>query len=82
MDLARSYLLFGGGSLPPGIPAAWIMRIFQPWFYRIYVQRYYQLHPFDLQQLSHWIPVAVAARLDENIYFDERRLLSIAHRLV
>jgi uncharacterized protein (TIGR02172 family) len=80
MDVARSTLLFGGGSLPPGTPG--FMHIFQGWFYRAYLRHYSQLNPIDRQSLAHWLAVAAAARLDENITFDEPRLLSLAQRLV
>ena len=45
-------------------------------------RRYFQLNPIDQQQLERWIPVVAAARLDEHIYFDEDRLLSIAQTLI
>ncbi len=79
MDVARSTLLFGGGPLPQGTP--WVVRMLQGWYYRIYLRRYRQLHPFDRQELARWIPLAAAARLSENIRYDEPRLLSIANRL-
>lgn len=82
MDVARSTLLFGGGPLPPGTPAAWLVKILRRMFYQIYLKRYLQLNPVDRQQLSNWIPVAAAARLDENIIADEVRLLSIAQTLI
>jgi uncharacterized protein (TIGR02172 family) len=82
LDVARSSLLFGGGSIPSSIPSAWIIRILQDSFYRIYRRRYFQLNPVDQQELERWIPVVAAGRLDENIYFDEERLLSIAQRLI
>jgi Ser/Thr protein kinase RdoA (MazF antagonist) len=81
-DVARSTLLFGGGPLPPGIPAAWLVRILRRWFYLIYFRRYIQLIPADRQQLSTWLPVVAAARLDENIHTDEARLLTIAQKLI
>jgi uncharacterized protein (TIGR02172 family) len=80
LDVARSNLLFGGGPLPPGTP--WLINVIQHWFYRVYLARYQRLKPFDTQQLARWIPVAAAARLDENIHFDEQRLLSIACKLI
>jgi uncharacterized protein (TIGR02172 family) len=80
MDVARSTLLFGGGALPPGIPH-WV-KIVRGWFYRCYLQRYFEQNPINQHELSRWIPVAAAARLDENIYFDERWLFSLARRLL
>jgi len=82
MDVARSTLLFGGGPLPVDIPRRWLVRILMRWFYRIYLWRYFQLSPYDRRLLSAWIPVAAAARLDENITMDEDRLLSIAKTLI
>jgi uncharacterized protein (TIGR02172 family) len=81
MDVARSTLLFGGGPLPPGTPAPWLVKILSRWFYLVYLRCYFQLSPADRQQLSTWVPVAAAARLDENITADETRLLSIAKKL-
>jgi uncharacterized protein (TIGR02172 family) len=81
-DVARSTLLFGGGRLPPGTPLAWLIKIIRRWFYNAYLRRYFQLSPADQQQLSRWIPVAAAARLDENIRMDKDRLLSIARTLI
>ena len=82
LDVARSTLLFGGGPLPPGIPRAWLLRILQHRLYNLYLSRYIQIIPLSRKQLSEWLPVVAAGRLDENIYFDEARLLSIAKRLV
>ncbi len=80
LDMARSTLLIGGGPLPPGTPR--VVKLLRGWFYQTYLQRYSQLIPIDRIQLAHWIPVVVAARLDENIHMDEKRLLSLAHRLI
>jgi Ser/Thr protein kinase RdoA (MazF antagonist) len=82
LDVARSTLLFGGGSLPPGLPKAWLLRIFQRTLYNLYLSRYLQMNPLSRQQLSEWLPVVAAGRLDENILFDEQRLLSIASKLL
>ncbi len=82
LDVARSSLLFGGGPIPPGTPAAWLLNLLQRWFYLIYKRHYFKLNPADRQQLSKWIPVVAAARLDENITMDESRLLSIAQTLI
>lgn len=82
MDVARSTLLFGGGPLPPGIHGMWVVKLLRRWFYLIYVRRYFQLNPSNPLQLSRWIPVAAAARLDENITYDEDRLLSIAESIL
>jgi len=82
MDVARSTLLFGGGPIPPGTPGAPMIRLLRRWFYLVYIRRYGELYPFDRKQLSKWIPVAAAARLDENITMDEGRLLSIAQTLM
>jgi uncharacterized protein (TIGR02172 family) len=82
LDVARSSLLFGRGHIPSSIPGAWLLSILQYRLYLIYQRRYFELNPVDQQQLESWIPVVAAARLDEHIYFDEDRLLSIAQTLV
>jgi uncharacterized protein (TIGR02172 family) len=82
LDVARSTLLFGGGPLPPGAARKGLVWLIRGLFYRAYLDRYCQLHPLDKKELSHWLPVAAAARLSENITGDEQRLLSIAEKLV
>jgi uncharacterized protein (TIGR02172 family) len=82
LDVARSSLLFGRGHIPSSIPGAWLIRILQYRLYLIYRRRYFQLNPVGQQQLESWIPVVAAARLDEHVYFDEDRLLSIAQTLI
>jgi len=82
MDVARSTLLMGGGPLPPGTPFVWLVKQLRDWIYQIYLRRYFQLNPVDRHQLSTWVPVAAAARLDENITADETRLLSLAQNLL
>jgi uncharacterized protein (TIGR02172 family) len=82
MDVARSTLLMGGGALPPGTPVKWLVRLLRGWSYKIYLRRYFQLSTADQNELSHWVPVAAAARLDENIHMDEDRLLRLAQRLI
>jgi uncharacterized protein (TIGR02172 family) len=80
MDVARSTLLIEGGPLPPGTPR--LVGLIRRWFYLSYIRHYFRLNPRDRQQLSTWIQVAAAARLEENITADETRLLAIAHRLL
>ena len=80
-DVARSAILIGG-PLPLGTPVMWLVRIMRRWFCLIYLRRYFQLNQAGRNQLSTWIPVVAAARLDENIHTDEARLLSIAKKLV
>lgn len=80
-DVARSTLLFGGGPVPPGFSPAWLIRIAMDWFYRIYRRRYFELMPGAKKHLAAWVPVCAAARLDENIHYDESRLISIAQTL-
>jgi hypothetical protein len=82
LDVARSSILIGGGPLPPGTPVPSLVRILRDRFYRTYLKRYFQLNPADHQQLSRWIPLVAAARLDENIKDDEARLLMIAQSLI
>ncbi len=80
MDVARSSLLFGGGPLPAGTPR--VVSFLQGWYYQVYLHRYLQLNPFDRKELVQLIPVAAAARLWENIHYDEPRLLALARQLV
>ncbi|HSB65976.1 MAG TPA: aminoglycoside phosphotransferase family protein [Anaerolineales bacterium] len=80
LDVARSTLLFAGGAVPPGVPPS--IKMLRGWFYHIYLKRYMQLNPINRRELEEWIPVAAAARLDENIHIDEERLLSLAKRMV
>jgi uncharacterized protein (TIGR02172 family) len=82
LDIARSSLLFGSGRLPQNLPHAWLLNLIQRPFYHVYQQRYFQLHPADREQLPRWVPVVAAARLDENVSYDQVRLLAIARRLV
>jgi uncharacterized protein (TIGR02172 family) len=82
VDVARSTILIGGGPLPPGTPGAWLIKIIRRWFYSTYLRRYFQLNPNDRQQLSRWVPLVAAARLEENIQSGEDRLLSIAQTLI
>ncbi len=80
LDVDRSTLLFGGGRFPAGTP--WMVSVIRASFYRVYLAHYRRLMPFKAEKLAMWLPVVAAARLDENIYFDERRLLSIARKLL
>jgi uncharacterized protein (TIGR02172 family) len=82
LDVARSSLLFGGGNIPSSIPGAWLIRILQGSFYRIYQRRYFQLNPINKHEFEHWVPLVAAGRLNEGIYFDEDRLLALAQRLI
>jgi uncharacterized protein (TIGR02172 family) len=82
LDVARSSLLFGSGNIPSTLPRAWLIRIVQSNFYRIYRRRYFQLNPGDEKEMERWVPVVAAGRMNEGIYFDEDRLLALAQRLV
>jgi uncharacterized protein (TIGR02172 family) len=82
LDVARSTLLFGGIRLPADFPGAENLNLVLDMFYQAYRQRYFTLRALDPRELERWLPVVAAARLDENIYYDEDRLLSIAQQLV
>ncbi len=82
LDFARSTLLFGGVQLPAEFPGAGQLNPILEDFYDAYRKRYFELNPVDPQEFNRWLPVVAAARLDENIYYDEQRLLSIAKKLV
>lgn len=82
LDLARSSLLFGSSRLPKNFPNAWLINIAQRQFYQRYFKHYSLLTGVSQQQLERWVPVVAAARLSENVQFDQDRLLSIANKLV
>jgi Ser/Thr protein kinase RdoA (MazF antagonist) len=82
LDVARSTLLFGGVHLPADFPGAESLNLILDKFYQAYIERYFKLRELDPEELERWLPVVAAARLDENIYYDEDRLLSIAQQLV
>jgi hypothetical protein len=82
LDVVRTSLLFGGGNIPSSIPGAPLLRILQGGFFRIYQRRYFKLDPVNKKEFDHWLPLVAAGRLNENIYYDENRLLALAQRLV
>jgi len=82
LDIARSTIIFSGIHLPASFPGGRVLNLVLKWFYPAYLKRYLELNPFDPLELDRWLPVVAAVRLDENITFDEKRLLSIAMRLL
>jgi len=82
LDVTRSTLLFSGIQLPSDFPGGRQLNLIIPRFYHAYRKRYFELNPLDPQEMEKWLPLLAAARLEENIQFDEKRLLTIAQQLV
>jgi uncharacterized protein (TIGR02172 family) len=78
-DVARTALLTRFGKLPPGMPApvALLIELLRSTFYRTYLKCYAKLAPFQTTDLSRWLGVVTAARLDEGIAEEESNLLRL-----
>jgi Ser/Thr protein kinase RdoA (MazF antagonist) len=81
LDVARSSILIGGKSLPPGTSLGWVIQILRNWFHRTYLNHYFHLRPDDHSLLEVCIPIVAAARLEEGIQDDEEWLVSLACRV-
>lgn len=77
-DFARSELLIVRGKLPPNPIVSGLLNLIRRTFFEAYVQRYFSQSPYTYAQVSSWLPVAAAARLDEGIDSEEQNLLRIA----
>jgi aminoglycoside phosphotransferase (APT) family kinase protein len=81
-DVARTTLLFLGGSLPPGMPSA--QRVFfqavRRLYYALYLRAYRRLRPMPPLLIQTWLPIMAAARLNEGIAEDEAQLLERVER--
>lgn len=80
-DVARSYILIAGGSLPPRKVAAWIDGWGRKRLVNAYLKQYFALRPEDQDRLSRWIPVIAAARLSEGIAEEESTLMAVAREV-
>ncbi len=80
-DVARSYILIAGGSLPPRKVAAWIDGWGRKRLVNAYLKQYFALRPDDQDRLSRWIPVIAAARLSEGIAEEESTLMAVAREV-
>lgn len=75
-DVARTSLLLKV-SAPAGRPATRpLLAALRGCFRRAYLNHYFQLRPWDRQQLEAWQPVIAAARLSEYIIREQERLLA------
>ncbi len=79
-DVARTCLLLGGRSLPPGTPMPWLVQWLRGWFQQVYLRRYFQRCPGGSGQLSSWLPVVAAARLSEEIPEEEAWLVEFIRK--
>ena len=79
-DVARTCLLVGGRSLPPGTPMAWLVQLLRGWFKQVYLRRYFQRSAAGRSQLEQWLPVIAAARLSEDIPEEEGWLVEVARQ--
>jgi len=69
-DVARSrLLLIEAGTFEPAIRS-----VLEP-FSQAYLERYFQIHPADQDELDAWMPVVTAVRLIEGIYDNQDWLL-------
>ncbi len=68
-DVARTALLLGVGSLPPGtgLLRGWFIQSFRRIFRVLYLRRYFQLWPYAQAQMKAWLLPVAAARLAEGI---------------
>ncbi len=72
-DVARTALLLGLGSLPPGtrLFLGWPIQSFRRIFRALYLRRYFQLWPYAQAQMKAWLLPVAAARLDEHMPGEE-----------
>jgi uncharacterized protein (TIGR02172 family) len=78
-DVARSALLLGVGSLPPGtgLFRGWLIQSFRRIFRALYLRRYFQLWPFAQAQMKAWLLPVAAARLVEHLPGEEDQLVRL-----
>jgi len=62
-DVARTWVILS----EPGLSIPWAVKALRSRLLNIYLKRYFQLHPGDQGQLTAWLPIVAAARLNENI---------------
>lgn len=81
-DVARTTLLFLGGSLPPGMPSAqqFFFQAMRRLYYQIYLRAYRRLRPMPSLSIQIWLPILAAARLNEGIAGEEAQLVQRVER--
>ena len=79
-DVARTLLLIGGARLPLTSMIGWIFRLFQKSILSTYIRSYKQNSDLDVDHVKAWIPIMAAARLNEQIPEEEKRLLKIVRK--
>jgi uncharacterized protein (TIGR02172 family) len=77
-DVARTALLFLGGSLPPGMETTqrFMTESLRHLFYRLYLREYRRYRPVSDIEIQIWLPILAAARLAEEITEEEAHLLA------
>jgi len=76
-DVARTNLLLSIGAKSAGRQIKPIIRLLVDMYRRIYLNRYARLNPSLEDELSRWMPVIAAARLDEKIERESQALLAM-----
>lgn len=76
-DVARTCLLLSTGDVPQGMPGRLLIRTARKFFYRAYLNHYFDHAPQGRKQLLAWLPVLAAARLNENILPEQDNLLEL-----
>ena len=66
-DVARTVLLMTVGEPPMNIFIRLLTRVMRGWMRAAYLKRYFELRPDGREQLSKWLVVTYAARLNEAI---------------
>lgn len=80
-DVARSALLLTVGVKAAGKQVSRLSRLGIRLFYNLYLDRYRKLSPHPEARLERWLPVAAAARLNENIQPERDDLLRLVEKL-
>ena len=76
-DVARTSLMLTIGAPPDGTPVPRLLQAARGAFFRAYRSRYLALNADMEGQISAWLPIIAAARLNENIIPENETLLKI-----
>jgi aminoglycoside phosphotransferase (APT) family kinase protein len=76
-DVARTVLLIRGATATKDNPVELPEDRLRKMFFDVYIERYLEIVPGNIDELWAWIPVIAAARLDENISEEEEMLMAI-----
>lgn len=78
-DVARTTLLFLGGSLPPGVGPARraLIQAMRRLYYTLYLRAYRRQRPLSRMAIEVWLPILAAARLNEQIPEEEAWLVGL-----